>query len=84
MPQAGRACGALSTAAVWSWTFNIDVASALLDGTTEASSIMVRYVDANGNKVGALVSEKVPEPATLALLGVGGAVAVVRRRRTQR
>jgi hypothetical protein len=45
---------------------------------------MVRYVDANGYKVGALVSETVPEPATLALLGVGGAVTVVGRRRTQR
>jgi hypothetical protein len=67
----------------FTWVFDIDVKAGLFsfDGSTELPSIKARYVDANGNKVGALVSEKVPEPTTLTLLGVGVTLAAIRRRR---
>lgn len=67
------------------WVFQIDISGPVFsfDGSTELPSIKARYVDDSGNKVGALVSEKVPEPGTLALLGAGMAVAAVRRRRAR-
>jgi hypothetical protein len=67
---------------VVTWVFDIDVKGDVFsfDGSTELPSIKARYVDGSGNKVGALVSEKVPEPGTLALLGVGLSLAVLRRR----
>jgi PEP-CTERM motif-containing protein len=76
----GAAVGSLLT-----WVFDIDIASPLLSGFDEAS-IKARYVDPNGNKVGALVSENitltsVPEPASLSLLAFGAVgVAALRRR----
>lgn len=72
----------------FTWTFNIDISGPLFSFASSdpnlLPSIKVRYVDDDGKKTGSLVSEKVPEPTTLALLGVGMAVAAVRRRRAQR
>jgi hypothetical protein len=60
------------------WVLDVDVASPLLDLDT----IKVRYVDAQGKKVGSLVSENigVPEPATWSLLVLGVGATLVRRR----
>jgi hypothetical protein len=75
--------------ATLTWQFYVDISSPLLSfDSFDAPSIKARYVnvDANGNdyKVGDLVSEKVPEPGTLALLGLGASLAAIRRRRDQR
>jgi hypothetical protein len=56
-----------------SWTFRETIASFL---TSEDPSIKVRYVSADGEKVGALLSEpikvtKIPEPTLIVLLGIG-------------
>jgi hypothetical protein len=66
------------------WVLDVDLGSPLLTGIDQAS-IKARYVDAQGNKVGSLVSENltltpVPEPATLALLGLGAGAILLRRR----
>jgi hypothetical protein len=85
----GSAGGATIPGGLLSWVFDVDVTGGLLAGTNQAT-IKARYVDANNVKVGALVSEDitlgpptttVPEPATLALLGIGVAFAAVGRRR---
>jgi hypothetical protein len=83
----GSATAAVVPGKVWSWTFDVDVSSPLLSfNGPDAPSIKVRYVDNNNNKIGALVSEtiRVPEPCTLALLGIGAPLAAIRRRRAQR
>ncbi len=80
LPEAALVGGILS------WTFNITVDNGALFTGAGESSIKTRYVDANDQKVGALVSEpitlqrctgncnpiplEVPEPATLSLLGL--------------
>jgi hypothetical protein len=68
----------------WEWDLEVDTGT-LFTGPFE-SSIKARYVDGDRNKVGDLVSEnitlQIPEPATLALLGLGtAALALAGRRR---
>jgi hypothetical protein len=69
------------------WEFYIDISGPLFtfDSTNPdlLPTIKARYVDDADNKVGALVSEKVPEPTTLTLLGVGLCMGAVRRRRAR-
>ena len=75
----------LADSDLFTWTFDIDINGPLFNFTSNNTdlqpSIKARYVDDSGKKVGALVSEKVPEPATLGLLAVGMSVAAIRRRR---
>ena len=71
----------------WSWTVSFATGT-ILDGDGEAS-LKVRYVNANNEKVGALMSEDlsltgdngVPEPGTFVMMGAGLAgVALLSRR----
>lgn len=58
----------------YTWIFDVTVNNGMLFAGLEGSTVKARYVDANGYKVGNLVSEKlttVPEPSTLLLLGSG-------------
>ena len=83
----GAAAGGTDT-----WVFRINLVNTpglLLTGT-DAASIKARFTDANGNKVGSLLSEnitisptRVPEPARALLLGTGVAsvFGCARRRR---
>jgi hypothetical protein len=67
------------------WEFYINIKGPLLSFASVdpdlVPTIKARYVDADGNKVGALVSEKVPEPTTLGLMAAGLGLAALRRRR---
>lgn len=61
---------------ILSWTFDQTINNGSLFTNPLTSTIKARYVNSNGNKVGALVSEnitlqQVPEPSTLLLLGSG-------------
>jgi hypothetical protein len=90
----GSTGGAVVPGTVLTWTFDLDVRGPLLIGAQQ-SSIKARYVDAAGNKVGALVSENitlgapppppppVPESSSLLLLGpaLPALVFLARRRR---
>lgn len=87
----GSAGGALIPGPLLRWVFDVDVASALLMGTNEAS-IRARYVSPGGAKVGALVSENitlgppvsVPEPSTLGMLAIGLAMTSALRYRRRK
>ncbi len=59
----------------YSWIFDVKVDNGDLFADLDGSKVKARYVDANGDKVGALVSEtltrRVSEPPSLLLLGSG-------------
>lgn len=89
----GSAGGAVIPGPLLTWVFDIDISSALMSGTNQAS-IKARYVNSANGKVGALLSENitlgppvtkppvtVPEPGSLALLSIGAAAMFARRRR---
>ena len=86
----GSVGGAVIPGPLLTWIFDIDISSPLLSGTNQAS-IKARYVNDTNGKVGALLSENitlgppvgVPEPGTLALLAIGVAAMVARRRRLE-
>jgi len=71
----------------YSWVFDLEMNTGALFTTANSSSIKARYIDASGEKVGALVSENItlqliPEPTSAALLGGGLlALAITRRHR---
>jgi PEP-CTERM motif len=62
----------------YAWVFDITIPTGTLFTNPDQSSVKARYVDADGNKIGDLVSENitlqtgvVPEPGTVLLLGSG-------------
>ena len=72
----------------YSWVFDLTMDNGLLFTGALESSVKGRFVDANGRKVGALVSENVtltspvPEPEIYAMMGLGlGLLGWVGRRR---
>ncbi|RIK89927.1 MAG: hypothetical protein DCC71_25765 [Proteobacteria bacterium] len=70
---------------VYTWVFDLEMATGVLATGTDEASIKARYVNEAGVKVGDLVSENVtltlvPEPSTLLLLAAGIAGLAPRRR----
>ena len=70
----------------YSWVFDLTMNNGALFTALNSSSIKARYTDANGVKVGDLVSENltltiVPEPSTGLLVGLGGSILAARRSR---
>ncbi len=66
----------LPFAGIYVWRFVADVPTGTLLKLTDEASIKARYVDDEGDKIGALVSERitlqpVPEPGTALLLAFG-------------
>jgi len=90
----GAAPGGAGSTDTWVFTLNLNNALPNL-GATTTGSFKAGFTDANGNKVGSLLSEdnvtfgppppSVPEPASLVLFGTGLAAiaAAVRHRRKQ-
>ena len=82
----GSLGGAFIPGPVMKWVFDIDINGPLFSFLSNdpelLPTIKARYVDSSDRKVGALVSEKVPEPATLGFMAVAVALAAIRRRRT--
>jgi hypothetical protein len=74
---------------VYTWIFDLEIATGGLFTGLDASTVKARYVFSNGNKAGALVSEGitltlvtlVPEPSTALLVLLGAALLGARRRR---
>lgn len=65
------------------WTFLVDLKDS--EGPLTANSavnLRVQFLDQSGKNAGIL--SPVPEPGTLALFGIGGSLAAIRRRRAQR
>jgi hypothetical protein len=75
----GAGVGAAITGGLMTWAFDITMSNGALKTDPFGSEVKVQYVDANGRKIGDLVSEpislqvpnQVPEPHTLALLALG-------------
>lgn len=72
----------------YTWTFDLTIENGTLfvPPSLDVPSIKARYVDDDGVKVGALVSENatltiVPEPTTALLVAVGGSILAARRSR---
>ena len=86
----GSTGGAVVPGTLLTWVFDLDITGPLFTAPLSAS-IKARYVNAAGNKVGALMSEnitltQVPEPSALLLLSsaVPAIGFAVRRRRSRR
>ena len=73
--------GPSTDSGIFSFTFDIDLMGGLMPDFTH---LKVRWVDADGNKVGDLISQDitwVPEPGMVGLLAIGLIGMVVTRRR---
>ena len=80
----GWVCASGNTAvgAILAWIFDVEIPTGTLSLSDFGSEVKARYVDDEGDKIGALTSEvitlqsggppsEVPEPTTLILLGTG-------------
>jgi PEP-CTERM motif len=75
--------GALLQGQTLEWTFMVNLKDS--EGPLSATSsvnLRAQFLDSSGKNAGIL--SPVPEPGTLALLGIGASLAAIRRRRAQR